>query len=150
MYTDVKSLDTCEQCVALRLALPHVYWCKILRYLQNYCNYAAFGKHLSTMTLHLLEFLLCIPLIVIYLYDQTITFCDQIEYIWSRRFSAVTLLFALLHLSTITAYILCVVDMSLTQCQVWTSHLVSMVIKLIIPLDVCLAPHTQLGVALLT
>ena len=90
------------------------------------------------------------PVLAIYLYDQTITFCDQIDYIWSRRCSAVTVLFTLLHLSTIATYILYIVDMSLTQCQVRTLQLISMVIKLIIALDVCLAPHTPQGAFQLT
>ena len=78
------------------------------------------------------------PLIAIYLYDQTITFRDQIDYIWSRRFSAVTVLFALLHLSTIARYILDVVMRFVTQCQVWLLQLISVLIKLIVALAVCL------------
>ncbi|EPS94237.1 hypothetical protein FOMPIDRAFT_1134762, partial [Fomitopsis schrenkii] len=56
--------------------------------------------------------------LAIYLYDQAITFGDQIDYIWRRRFSAVTALFALLHLSTISGYVLYIVLVHITKCQV--------------------------------
>ena len=86
----------------------------------------------------------------IYLYDQTITLGDQMDYIWRRRFSAVTALFALLHLSTVAGYILYIVLARLTQCQVRAlSQLISMIIKLTVALAVCLLPHTD-SVALLT
>ena len=80
-------------------------------------------------------------LIAIYLYDQTITFCDQINYIWNRRFSALTVLFSLLHLSTIAAYILYIVDVNLTQCQVRTLQLIFVDIELIVALAGRLSPH---------
>ena len=88
----------------------------------------------------------------IYLYDQTITLGDQMDYIWRRRFSAVTALFALLHLSTVTGYILYIVLARLTQCQVRAlPQLTSMIIKLIVDSAVCLLPHTGPdSVALLT
>ena len=76
------------------------------------------------------------PLIAIYLYDQTITFRDQIDYIWSRPFSSVTVMFALLHLSTIALYMLWVVLGFIVQCRVWLSQLIFVVIKLIATLAV--------------
>ena len=91
------------------------------------------------------------PLIAIYLYDQSITFRDQIDYIWSRRrFSSVTVMFALLHLSTITTYMLLIVWGFIIQCQVWLLQLIFAVIKLIAALAVRVFLHTRHGVALLT
>ena len=113
--------------------------CNLLRYLENCCTYAAFGKHLSTVTLHIVNILPCMPFIAIYLYDQAITFRDQIDYIWSRHFSSVTVMFALLHLSAIATYMLWIVQGFVTQCQVWISQLICVVIKLIVALAVCVS-----------
>ncbi|KZT63118.1 hypothetical protein DAEQUDRAFT_770902 [Daedalea quercina L-15889] len=66
------------------------------QYVQNCCNFAAF---------------------TIYLYDHAITLGDQIDHIWRRRFSAVTTVFALLHLSTIAVYVLYIVLVPLTECE---------------------------------
>ena len=88
------------------------------------------------MTLHIVDILRCMPLIAIYLYDQTITFHDQIDYIWSRHFSSVTVMFALLHLSTIAMYMLGIVTRFIIQCQVWLPQLIFVVVKLIAALAV--------------
>ena len=76
------------------------------------------------------------PLIAIYLYDQAITFRDQIDYIWSRHFSSVTVTFALLHLSTIASYMLAILLSFIIQCQVLLPQLIFVVIKLIVVLAV--------------
>ena len=88
--------------------------------------------------------------LAIYLYDQTTTFHSQIKYIWSWHISAVTVLFALLHLSTLSTYILYIVFVYLTQCKVRTLQLISMVNKLIVALAVRLSRILDLVVALLT
>ena len=125
-----------EQCVNSWVRLLLAYRCNLPRYLQNCCCYAAFSKHFSTMTLHIVNILPRMPLIAIYLYDQTITFRDQINYIWSRHFSPVTVMFALLHFSTVAMYMLWIVLVFTTQCQVWLLQLIFIVIMLIVALAV--------------
>ena len=74
--------------------------------------------------------------LAIYLYDQTTTFHSQIKYIWSWHISAVTVLFALLHLSTIAMYLLSIVLDLIILCQVWLPQLIFIVVKLIVALAV--------------
>lgn len=86
--------------------------------------------------------------LAIYLYDQTITFSDQIDHIWFRRFSLVTGLFSVLHLSTIAIYVLYIISVFSIQCQAGALQLISVAIKLNIALAVRLVPHTRLRVTL--
>ncbi|KAH9829096.1 uncharacterized protein C8Q71DRAFT_791721 [Rhodofomes roseus] len=66
------------------------------QYLQNCCNIAAFAM---------------------YLFDVAITLGDQIDHIWRRSFSGVTALFITLHLSTLSVYVLYIVQVPLVECQ---------------------------------
>ena len=88
--------------------------------------------------------------LAVYLYDQIITSRNQIDYIWSRRFSAMTAFFILLHLSTIATYLLYTVALTVSQCQVCISLLKPVIAELTVALAVCLVPRTRPDFTLLT